>query len=119
MQASNYQDVMTVAFRLLSVAKEDRWKIVATVYDLGLMRFRSPLFRACLWIVVKLQGRAGLFAFFQQLQKKAPEEIDNFLQQTATHIVDGKDLEDKYSVGGLSQREMNLLLQALETVRME
>lgn len=113
MKATSHKDITCLAFGLASVKEVDRWKIVATVHMLGLMKFKSRTFRFFLWLIRRVRGKAGVFAFFEQLQKRSQETIDEFLEQTVMHIMNGEDTEDADSVGGLSQRELDLLLLAI------
>lgn len=113
MKATSHKDITCLAFGLASVKEEDRWKIVATVHMLGLMKFKSRTFRFFLWLIRRVRGKQGVFNFFAQLQQRSPETVTDFLEQTIMHIMNGIDIEDPDSVGGLSQRELDLLLLAI------
>jgi hypothetical protein len=106
--ASSKEDVKLLATCFYTIPIEDKWKIVAKTYDLKLMKFRGLGFP--LWLANKIKGKTGVYQFFKILSEKAPDYIDNCIEDTIRHIVNGKDTTDPASVGGWSQKEIDLLL---------
>lgn len=107
--ASSDFDVKLLAGCFLTTPKEDQWKIIAKVYDLGIMKFRGIGW--ILWTLKKLKGSAGIFQFFKILSEKSPKSIDKCIEDIIIHIVKGKDTTDPNSIGGWSQKEIDLLLK--------
>lgn len=106
--ASSISDVRLLATALMTVPEEDKWKVLGKVVDLGLMKFRGLDF--FLKLLKKWKGSAGVFQFFKILSEKSPKTIDIWLEDTIRHVVNGKDTSDAASVGGWSQKEIDLLL---------
>lgn len=106
--ASSKDDVRLLAGCFLTIQNEDKWKVAGKVYDLGLMRMRG--LNWFLKLIKKWKGPAAIFQFFKILSEKFPKELDNYLEDTIRHIVNGKDTTDPASVGGWSQKEIDLLL---------
>lgn len=106
--ASSKDDVKLLASCFLTIPQEDKWKILAKLYDLNLMAFRG--IRWALWLSKKIRGEAGPYMFFNILSEKSPKAIDNWIEDTIRHIVNGKDTTDSSIVGGWSQNEIDLLL---------
>src|SRR6185437_11051176 len=103
--ASSKDDVRLLAGCFLTIQKEDKWKVAGKVYDLGLMRMRRLDW--FLKLIKKWKGPAAIFQFFKILSEKFPKELDNYLEDTIRHIVNGKDTTDPASVGGWSQKEID------------
>lgn len=109
--ATSVEDVRLLATCFMTVPQEDKWKVLGKTYELGLMRFRGIQF--FLWIIKKWKGSAAVYQFFKMVAEKQPEAIDNYIEDTIRHIVNGKDRSDRASVGGWSQKEIDLLLDNL------
>src|SRR6218665_3349997 len=107
--ASSEYDVTLLAGGFLTTPKEDQWKVIAKVYDLGLMNFRGIGW--ILWTLKKVRGSIGVFQFFKILSEKSPKSIDKCIEDIIMHIVKGKDATDTNSVGGWNQAEIDLLLK--------
>lgn len=106
--ATSREDLKLLATCFLTVPQEDKWKIVGKVYDLGLMKFKGTVF--ALRLIKKWKGSPGIFQFFKILSEISPKSIDNCIEDTVRHIVNGKDTYDPSSAGGWSQKEIDLLL---------
>lgn len=109
--ATSKEDIYLLAKCFLTIPQEDRWKVVARVNDLGLMRFRGAQFFVNL--LKKWKGSVGVFQFFKIVSEKSPKAIDTWWEDTIRHIVNGKDTYDPASYGGWSQNEINLLLDSV------
>lgn len=107
-RANRLEDVALLVRCFTTMPRDDEWKIAAVVYDLGLMRLQNWPFS--LWLIRNLRGRQGVFTFWHRLALRVPDTVHQFIIDTADHIAHGHDREDRDSVGGLSQREIDLLL---------
>lgn len=103
-------DAMVEGFRHIHPA--NRWKFVAAVHQLGLMQGRG-LLRLVIGIVKWCHGTTGVNLLMRRLWDKSPSTINGFFEQTLEHFQHGHDREDRDSIGGLSQREWDLLLKTL------
>ena len=105
--ATKTEDVTRLAMNFATTPSSDYWRVLGHVYDLGLMRFRGPLG----WVLrlSRLKGNAGVFQFFKILQDRFPDVVKDCMLATIDHMVVGTDKSDNRSVGGWSQREIDLL----------
>lgn len=106
--ATSIEDVRLLATCLMTVPQEDKWKIMGKIYELDLMKLRG--FGFVVGLIRKWKGAAGIFQFFKIVSEKSPETLDTWIEDTIRHIVNGKDATDPASVGGWSQKEIDLLL---------
>lgn len=108
-KANSKEDLKLLAKAFHTTPRRKYSLLIAKVYQLELMKFRG--FNDFLFkILKKVRGDAGIFSFFNLLDKTYPKVVEEMLHETIRHIVNGKDLEDEYSEGGWSQREIDLLL---------
>lgn len=114
-KASRLDDMKLLARMVRAVAPADQYKLAAIVFELDLMRFPWHLQPLVAW-VRRRRGREGLMAYFKRMSKQAGF-VEDFVEQTAVHIESGRDREDRDSVGGLSQREVDALIRALMSFR--
>ncbi|MGA4550626.1 hypothetical protein [Methylorubrum aminovorans] len=82
---------------------------LVVVHATGLMLPRGIL-RLGLWLV-GLRGEAGKARFLVELYRRDPAGALTLWAQTCEHVLHGKDREDANSVGGWSQREIDLFLE--------
>lgn len=115
-RANRLDDMKLLARMVRAVAPTDQYKLAAVVFDLDLMRFPWYLQPLVAW-VRRRKGRAGLMTYFKTMTTKQPKFVTDFVEQTAVHIESGRDREDRDSVGGLSQREVDVLIRALLSFR--
>ena len=85
--------------------------IAAVIVDKGIMYPRQWWARLCAWIATK-RGMSR-YDFWNTLCTRHPALAYAIIEQTADHIVNGKDREQPGSVGGLSQREINCIANML------
>lgn len=108
-KANSIEDIRLLASCFLTIPQENKWIVMARVYELGLMNFKGITG----WLVRllrKYKEGVGVFHLFNYLNKSNPKEIDKCIEDTIYHIVKGEDDEDSDSVGGWSQREIDLIL---------
>lgn len=106
--ATSTEDVRLLATCIMTVPQEDKWKVIGKIVELGLMKFRGITF--AIWLLRKWKGPAGIYQFFKIVSEKHPKTLDIWVEDTIRHIVNGKDTIDPASVGGWSQKEIDLLL---------
>lgn len=106
--ATNKDDVRLLATCFMTAPQSDRWKLVAKVHELGLMKFKN--FNCIISLIRWWKGEAGVYTFFKIISDKFPETIDFWIEDTIRHIVNGTDTYDSASVGGWCQDEIDLLL---------
>jgi hypothetical protein len=111
-KANSEEDLKLLAKAFLTTPRETYWVLMAKVHQLGLMRFRG-FNKILLELLKKIRGEEYIFYFFNLLDKVYPKGVEEALYETARHIVNGKDTEDEDSVGGWSQREIDLLLSTI------
>lgn len=109
-RASNPHDVWRLGLAIMNTSDRHKPDLLAALHHLGLMKAEGGIFRISLAVVGTMKGRPGLLAFFRHLQKRKPSVIDAMIAQTVYHAVHGNDREDADSMGGWSQREIDLLL---------
>lgn len=109
--ASNMDDLEQIASRIRNLFIEEKAYMMATIYDQGLM-YPKGILRIIFWIVRKRRKN-----FIIQIAKKSPQILDEWVNQTIHHMINGKDVEDKNSAGGFSQREINILKLILDIVQ--
>lgn len=108
-KANSEQDIRLLASCFLTIPQQNRWVVLARVYEIGLMNFRGPL-GFLVRLLRKYKGGQGVFQFFSILNNLFPKEIDKCIEDTVYHIVKGEDRTDADSVGGWSQAEIDLFL---------
>lgn len=106
-KASSKDDLSELSVRLTALPN---WVVLAHVHDLGLMRCRQQPLSFLMWLVQKFKGIGGLLHFFYQLKERSPDVISMWHADMMRHMHLGRDTEDADSVGGWSQREINLLV---------
>jgi hypothetical protein len=122
--ATRRVDVVRLARNISSVPESARWKVLGHVFSMGLMRPHplDLLMRTALWVARKKLGDRGAHEFFRLMQVREPKAVMAWIDLTAEHVLHGRDREDELSVGGWSQREMDLFcskVQFLQDVKME
>lgn len=109
-RANSQADLSDLSVRLTALP---HWFVLGHVHDLGLMRCRQQPLAALIWLVKKTKGVGGLLFFFADLQKRSPDVLAMWWADTLHHMHLGKDTEDADSVGGWSQREIDMLVARL------
>lgn len=89
------------------------WYVLAHVHDLDLMRCRQQPLAFLMWVLHKTKGTNGMLHFFVNMNKRSPDTVTEWFVDTLRHLHFGKDTEDRPSVGGWSQREIDLLVERL------
>jgi hypothetical protein len=59
-----------------------------------------------------IRGEKGVVLMLWMLSAKNPEIIETMYSQTIDHMLTGKDREERTSVGGFSQRELDMVVEA-------
>lgn len=110
--ANSRADVDRLAHTLLWVPPERHPELAASIIHDDLMR--GPWW----WqiIVWFLRKRDNTLNRLRMVYSRMPDIATDLIIQTADHVRKGKDTEDAKSVGGLSQRETDLLTLALMNV---
>lgn len=111
-KANSKEDIRKLAEAFRTIPREQYWIIMAKVHQLRLMKFTGCvgfLFK----YMIKFRGEESIFFFFNRLDKIYPKAVEEALYETIRHIVNGKDVQDEDSIGGWSQREIDLLLSSV------
>lgn len=113
-KASTRSDLVWLIQYLTDIFPEQhRFELHEYTLNFGLMRTHWWV-KLCFWIIEKCDKfRSGARAeFFRKIHQDTNVGGES-LQQLVDHILTGKDTEDKDSVGGFSQREIDLLVSIL------
>lgn len=113
MKANNIEDVKLLSNTIQNFPINEIYKLNAAFIYLGLM-YPNLKYLIILKFIKFLRGYSGLEVFFIELQKREPNTCRQLILQTANHCLRDKDREDKDSVGGFSQREIDLFLNFYE-----
>lgn len=112
--ASSRDDILRLATLIRGIEGEDRCQFAAVITDLGLMKVKHAQVTGAIEMLKSVRGKRGLIDFFTFLFVIEPNALEEFIEDTIDHILNGVDSEDIDSVGGWSQREVNLLLTNYE-----
>jgi hypothetical protein len=117
-RASDRDDLRRLANDIRDVPGPNRPTLVAAINAAGLMK--GPLWWRLAARLVQLRHWCSLFDAYYRIYRaphpKAPQVVDALLDDTARHAQFGDDREDEDSVGGFSQREIDILATILEKV---
>lgn len=91
---------------------EERRRAILMLYEMQTMR-PDPSSSAIIGTVRFFGGERGERWLFDWLLK-SPHRVERIWRETLEHILDGEDREDEDSVGGWSQREIDLFVHAFE-----
>lgn len=111
-------DLLSLELKIREINPDHRWMFVAGMQSQNVMIVRNWFHRLMIWISQKRYGKAGrdhaIGVICVELNKRAPEAITEMFNQTIQHIRRGKDTEEVGSVGGLCQREINIVVAWLK-----
>jgi len=85
---------------------------LTNVVEHSLMRAPFPI-NIVFAFAKKHKGRAGIAHMFHNLNNFGRDYGDKMIADTRKHMLTGVDTEDNNSVGGFSQRELNLLFRGI------
>lgn len=106
--ATNHWDMAHLAVMVLRTPQIGRAPLVTGIMYGDLMRFQNWSVRFAVWMRIKVR-RHNSHDVYKSLFADFPQLVDPLLRTTAAHIIVGKDTSSEDSVGGFSQREVNLL----------
>lgn len=114
-RADNHDDLLRLSQDIRDVPEQNRWAFAACISALGLMH--GPLWWRASARLVQLRWRCSLEGAYSRLYSaphpQARKVVETLIDATARHARFGVDREDKTSVGGFSQRELDALTQLL------
>ena len=110
--SSNFGSLIKAAEKIESLTNDEKITLIANVVEHRLMVGR--LFNLIFTTILLKKSRAGVEKTISFLMKFQPQIIDSIVKSTKYHLLVGDDLEDTNSVGGFSQRELNLLFRGIE-----
>lgn len=113
-RASSREDVAALSVAMRGLPDDDKLRGLVIAHATGLMLPRGIL-RLGLWLV-GLRGGARKALFLAELYRRDAAGALTLWDQTCSHVLNGKDREDADSVGGWSQREIDLFLACFEAV---
>lgn len=108
--ATDRQHLEELADRMRRLTDARKMAGITLVHLYGLMLPRGFQFVLAL-LMLKPFGHRAVILFFQQLYKRDPQPALDMWAQTIGHMRTGKDREDAHSVGGWSQRELDIFTQ--------
>ena len=83
----------------------------AAILELGIMKFEDRLLR---WTVAFCKWRnRPIYAAMVMVFNKFPGMAQDFIEQTAEHVLHGRDESSVTSVGGWNQDEINMAARLL------
>jgi hypothetical protein len=107
--ASRRGDLREVAQIARDLPKPRKVQGVILAHELGLMLPRGKL-RIAMWFFRTPRARS---VFMQQMFQRDEPATLNLWEQTLLHMTSGKDREDTDSVGGWSQRELDIFTKQI------
>ena len=115
-RANNISDLRSLAADLNNLPLPQKIAVGAHLLDAGLMRMSGVLL-GMQWLLKRARGYKGAYAFMIRTSADHPQQFKAFWEDTSNHILNGKDTEDTDSVGGYSQREVNMIDGWIKTCR--
>lgn len=109
-KANDRKDVNALYDRL---CEHNHVEVLTAVYMLRLMRIGTGWNGLMLWLVKKSRGEQGVRNFFTSLRTLHADAFNSLVVDTVYHCAWGQDGVDQDSVGGWSQREIDLLCRKL------
>lgn len=110
--ASSEQSLAEASNAIDSFSAKQKIVFMANIFEHGLMTVPFPI-NLIIGFVKKYRKRAGLENMCNLLISRDEKTVAIFLDETKTHMRYGYDTEDNDSVGGFSQREINLLFDSI------
>jgi hypothetical protein len=110
-KANSKRDIQLLAKVIEDVPQQAQWYIVWYVWRNDLMRIRQWFPRLLLWFMYMRHGDWGTQMMFRQMEQKNPEQITQIISDTCRHVLYGQDKEEVGSLGGWSQREIDLFME--------
>lgn len=123
MKASSKEDLHSIVVEIENLSKEKAAIFLSEIYNLRLMIFhpdsidRSLIPEYMIEHVINNPNPLFYEILFTMLKDHAQDDMDNLLMDTCNHILFGNDTEDEDSVGGFSQREIDLVTGLLENLK--
>jgi len=109
-KASSRRDMTDLAWLVETVTLRNEAKVAANIIHNNLMIVQPWWWRVLFWLIkTRRNALVGLVHFYENQH----EEARHLLTETARHIRHGKDREEASSVGGFSQREVNIMTAIL------
>lgn len=108
LRASSRSDLEAFCGSLDALDADRRVALMQRIWCAGYMLPTGAL-RPLLWIVRITRGEAGVGHLLRRLQQRNPDIFGLFWRQTLAHLLHGRDVEDRDSAGGYSQRELDQL----------
>ena len=118
-RANDFASVAALAHNLNTTPPEAYPQALGLIYFHRLM---TPAVRAWPldWIAQAMVnllrwrlGKPGLQMLVAKMQKRDPDMVRRWMAEAVDHCMNGSDLEDEGSIGGWSQREIDLLVADL------
>jgi len=110
--AKNYISLSILAYALGEMTDSQKQLMTFFLLDNGLMR-PSAWLRLPLKFVKWSKGSLGIWNF---VRKVGQPFSDNMINQTFVWMLEGHDTEERTSIGGFSQREIDLIVGAYEKI---
>lgn len=107
--ASNRDDIDALYRDMMALSNPEMIAAQILVMERKLM-LPLGIFKWAL-MFVSLRGARGRVAFIKEHYRREPQKALALWKQTADHVLKGKDREDRDSVGGWSQREIDLFCE--------
>lgn len=104
-------DLFEIATRLRMMTARMEVHVAANLVHRGLM-FGPWWFMAMVWLIRRTYT-ASAFQRISMWFERMPDVAGDVVNDTANHMIFGKDTEDQNSAGGFSQRELDMIVSFL------
>ena len=110
--ATDYRSIGNLAHCLGELSNEHKQLMTFYLLNKGLMK-PSWWVRLPLKFIKWLRGSQGIYAF---VVKAGQPFSDSMINQTFAWMLDGHDTEERTSIGGFSQREIDLIVDGYKKI---
>jgi hypothetical protein len=105
LSASNHRDLTALRIRVFKLKRPEQIDFLASMLAFDLMRTQHSW-----WVRIMALGRKHRIAtIWQRLFRKREEAFYETMSGTMHHLLYGYDTEEIHSVGGFSQRELDVV----------
>lgn len=111
-RASSKEDLKNLALALKDLPAEQMVAVQSTVTAEGLMLVPFPFNLVFSFIEWRHGKQNAHRAFWTRIYNQDPASFGRLFGDTIRHMLLGKDREEKTSVGGFSQRELDIVIKA-------
>lgn len=111
--AKNYASLARLSFAIGEMTDSQKQHMAFFLLNRELMRPSDLALRLMIKFVKWRKGSLGVWFFVTKMEQPFS---DNLINQAINWMLDGYDSEERTSIGGFSQREIDLIVSAYETI---